>query len=149
MSTSSHPPTLGSFTKSGPNDWARDVLLVYHPFRDVPFLVIPIRVCHLADGTHSRSACIPLTAVLDACFVVTGRDGELALDRAGQQVVHTDLATAQSYYYIVGGNSTLNYPLFYYFDEWVPPRREEVPERWFTPVFPRSRTMIRLHRDRA
>lgn len=97
MSTSSpSPPTLGSFNKPGPHDWGRDALLVCHPFRDTPFLVIPIRVCPLADGTQSDWPCIPLTAVLDACLVVTGQDGQLVLDKAGQQVVHTNLVTVRA-----------------------------------------------------
>ena len=68
------------------------------------------------------------------------------LDKAGQQVVHTTLVTVQSYYYVVGDDSMLDYPLFYSFDEWVPPRREEIPDGWFTAVYPQVRVR-QAHRD--
>ena len=132
------PPILASFRKEAPDDRPSSLIFIRHPFRNTGFLSIPVRTCPLsADGTPSSKPCIPLTALLDACYVVTGTGGILSLDDAGQQVLHTDLVEDGTYYYVVSGDPKLDYPIFHSFDEWVPPGRGAVPDRWFTPVFPR------------
>ncbi|RPD64551.1 hypothetical protein L227DRAFT_598096, partial [Lentinus tigrinus ALCF2SS1-6] len=70
---------------------------------------------------------------------MTGKEGKLARDAAGQEVVQADLVVGGRYYYIVDDGWTVDYGIFYSFDAWVPPQREQVPDRWFTDVYPRSR----------
>ncbi|KAI0719364.1 hypothetical protein C8T65DRAFT_827095 [Cerioporus squamosus] len=142
---SSPPPAtpvqvLASFTKKAPDPEVPNIVLIYHPARDKMFLQIPVRRCPLPGGLLSDTTCIPRTALLDACEVLTRKKGELALDRQGQQLVMSDLiAGGRGYYYIVESDYEHDYPIFHTFYEWVPPPRKDVPDRWFTKVYPRIR----------
>lgn len=113
---------------------------VDHPFRNKPFLQIFVRRCPLPGGSLSEHPCIPRTAILDACEVLTGKKGKLASDREGRELVLADLINgAGRYYYIVEDDYQIDYPVFRSIHEWVPPSREEVPDRWFTKLYPRLR----------
>ncbi|RPD54513.1 hypothetical protein L226DRAFT_616911 [Lentinus tigrinus ALCF2SS1-7] len=139
MSSSSSPPLIASFTKPVPEAGNPGVVWIYHPLHNLTFLSIPVRNCPLPDGTQSDYPCIPLTTLLDACYIVTGMEGILAFYDGDQQVVHTGLVAANRYYYIVSNDRTVDYDIFHSFDAWVPPQREQVPDYWFTGVYPRSR----------
>ncbi|TFK93652.1 hypothetical protein K466DRAFT_561548 [Polyporus arcularius HHB13444] len=79
-------------------------------------------------------------SILDACEVLTRKKGKLASDREGRELVLSDLINgAGRYYYIVEDDYQIDYPVFRSIHEWVPPSREEVPDRWFTKLYPRLR----------
>ncbi|RPD54503.1 hypothetical protein L226DRAFT_616903 [Lentinus tigrinus ALCF2SS1-7] len=138
MSSSQPPPIIASFTKPVPEASPYGWIWIYHPLRNLIFLSIPVRKCPLPGGNQSGQPCMPSTAVLDACQVVTGKKGKLAGDQHGQEVVQADLVMAGGYYYVVDEDWEVDYGIFYTFDAWIPPQREEVPDHWFTGVYPRS-----------
>ncbi|KAJ3518020.1 hypothetical protein NLJ89_g142 [Agrocybe chaxingu] len=102
-----------------------------HPFLFRAFLRIPVRHCPMSDGNYSDKPCIPTTAVLDACAIVTGNyngNGHLFCDREGQSPVPSSLLEPGRYFYVVGHDPSLNYLLFASFDVWVPPPRCDPPD---------------------
>ncbi|KAI0706235.1 hypothetical protein C8T65DRAFT_740624 [Cerioporus squamosus] len=140
---SSPPPhrVLASFRKQAPEAEHPWRVRISHPFRNEVFLSIPVRRCPLPGDVSSANACIPLTALLDACHIVTGvKGGVLALDDFGQQLVHSDLVDKGLYHYIVHDDPKEDYPIFHSLDEWVPPIRQDVPDCWFTSIYPRVRS---------
>ncbi|RPD64550.1 hypothetical protein L226DRAFT_607971 [Lentinus tigrinus ALCF2SS1-7] len=141
-------PAVLAFKKEVPLAELPSRIHILHPFRNVRFLNLPVRHCLLPDNRRSADGCIPLTAVLDACAIVTGaasegsEQGVLSRDSEGNDSVdvRSGLVDAGVYYYIHDVNDPrADYPIFHSFDEWVPPPRERVPKRWFTAVYPRVR----------
>ncbi|TFK46781.1 hypothetical protein OE88DRAFT_1667006 [Heliocybe sulcata] len=116
---------------------------VWHPHHDARIFYITIRQCPIADdGALSGDPCIPLDAILDAGAIVTGNYSSAAIlskDREGTQPITSALLGHGNYYLIPNPDEpNHDYPVYKDFNQWKPPSRDQVPERWFTESVPRQ-----------
>ncbi|PBK78841.1 hypothetical protein ARMSODRAFT_947826 [Armillaria solidipes] len=103
-------------------------IFIIHPVRDCPFLQLGRRQ-KVTEGGQEHLG-IPHWFVLDACLVIAGK-GFLSSTPFRSGRVTTDVngyLTGEEYRFFLDDSN--DYTICTDFEEWMPPLRKDVPERW-------------------